>query len=276
MKNLRLFKFHANYLNNKFIMTRNELFPIASTCLDDNDLHIDNMFEYVNYIEGDGNSYINTKIPLNIGKQSLEIKYKFNDLERAQESVFGQAYRSTGYHTLCLLKFSYDDAKYPNKLYGYMALNSTSATSATAGQNTSGAVIDVTININNNYVFNWNIEDTKGAWDIRHNGTIRKTGDGSAYYNATIAKDLFLFARGGSTSTTATSSNTMSSLDVPFKGRIYYVKIWNGLPENNDIAHYLVPIRLMPGNLALQRYGFIDKVTNKMYFSSTSVEFTGG
>ena len=157
-----------------------------------------------------------------------------------------------------------------------MALNNDYATGGTSGTNKSGAVsIMNPININNNYVFNWNINDTNGAWDIRHNGIIKKTGNGSAYYNATIAKDLFLFARGGG-NTTATSSNTKSDLDVPFKGRIYYVKIWNGLPENNDIAHYLVPIRLMPGNLALQRYGFIDKVTNKMYFSSTSVEFTGG
>ena len=273
MKNLRLFKFHANYLNNKFIMTRNELYPIASTCLDDNDLHIDNMFEYVNYIESDGESYINTKIPLNIGKQSLEIKYKFNDLARAQEIVFGQAYNGHGYHTLCLLKYAYDDAKNPNRLYGYMALNSTYATSATAGQNTSGAVsIMNPININNVYVFNWNINDTTGAWDIRHNGIIKKTGNGSAYYNATIAKDLFLFGRGNGNNsvTSATGARYL------FKGRIYYVKIWNGLPENNDIAHHLVPIRLMPGNLALQRYGFIDKITNKIYFSSTSVEFTGG
>lgn len=272
MKNLRLFNFHANYLNNKFIMTRNELYPIASTCLDDNDLHIDNMFEYVNYIEGDGNSYINTEIPLNIGKQSLEIKYKFNDLARAQEIVFGQAYNGLGHHTLCLLKYAYDHEKYPNKLYGYMALNSASANSATAGQNTSGATINVIIDINNNHIFNWNIDDTNGAWDIRHDGTTKRTGDGSAYYNATIAKDLFLFGRGNG-SNSATSATEGMYL---FKGRIYYVKIWNGLPENNDIAHYLVPIRLMPGNSALQRYGFIDKVTNKMYFSSTSVEFTGG
>lgn len=255
MKNLRLFNFHANYLNNKFIMTRNELFPIASTCLDDNDLHIDNMFEYVNYIENPGGAWINTGIDYNNGYNCFEIKYKFNDLAHSEEAIIGHGAKVTDY-THTLLKYAYNHSSWPNYLYYYCCF-------ASNYSNRPGGYVDVqNIHIDlNSHTYKYVIS-TNGTAYFYYDGTkIITFTDSQSYYQAAQTKQTYLF----------TYDNTGAD---NFYGRIYYLKIWNA--SDNEVLHHLVPIRLMPGNSALQRYGFIDKVTNKMYFSSTSVEFTGG
>lgn len=258
MKNLRLFNFHANYLNNKFIMTRNELYPIASTCLDDNDLHIDNMFEYVNYIENPGGAWINTGIDYNNGHNYFEIKYKFNDLAHSEEAIIGHGAMAK-YYTHTLLKYAYNNSSssLANILYYYCCY-----TSEVNGTNRPAWYVDVQnhqIDLNpHTYKY---VISTAGMASFYFDGVETKTFNASSWYQSTQTKQTYLF----------TYDNTGTD---NFYGRIYYLKIWN--TADNKVLHHLVPIRLMPGNSALQRYGFIDKITNKMYFSSTSVEFTGG
>lgn len=254
MKNLRLFNFHANYLKNKFIMTRNELYPIASTCLDDNDLHIDNMFEYVNYIENPGGAWINTGIDYNNGYNCFEIKYKFNDLAHGDEVIIGHEGR-IGNYTHTLLKYAYNNSSssLANNLFYYCSWGSSSS-------NRTAREIDTPIDLNpHTYKY---VISTTGTASFYFDGSLLRTfTDSQSWYQSTQTKQTYLF----------TYENTGAD---NFYGRIYYLKIWNA--ADNEVLHHLIPIRLMPGNSALQRYGFIDKVTNKMYFSSTSVEFTGG
>lgn len=253
MKNLKLYNLHTNYLNNKaYIQLGNDIYPYASSCLDDMDLHIDKGYEIINYIENNSTAYINTNIPYNNITSNFEIKFKFNEMNRGTESIIGNE-STFGNYSHSLYKYAYNHSSYPNRLYYYSGYSS-STTSRSANQMLNP--IDLEPHTYK-YIFT---SSSVGTFYI--DGILKYSYSVDAQYvNSYVPRPTtFLFNR---------YANTTEN----FYGRIYYYKVWDN--TNNTIIHYLLPIRTA-NTIGTKRYGFVDACTGKTYFSSTSVELTGG
>lgn len=253
MKNLKLFNFHSNYIKQMSVINNNIIYPIASTCKDDNDLHIDNMFELVEYVENDDNGWINTDILYNTGLHSYEIKFQFigdDYLERGMEVVIGHGKWTNDYcNSLFKFSYNYSTSSVRNKVYQFSSFGNVDDYSHR--YSTSLDSVDL-----NSHVYKYVISDD-GIITWYYDNVIKKgplntaTATPQTDYQSCLSRNVYLFAQ-----------NSVGESN--FQGRIYYLKIWD---SSDRLLHYLLPIRINNSNVT-NNVGFVDTCTGKTYFSS--------